>query len=91
MNINCFALTANTTKDCTACLTEQFLDDMIDFSISKDYQSITTYLNSQKCIRLKQGVKVTITKSPGMFGGKVGFIVNGVRLWTIREGLTNYR
>jgi hypothetical protein len=36
------------------------------------------------------GIKVTIVESPGVFGGTTGFIANGVKGWTLREGI-NYR
>jgi len=77
---------STTTKDAVACLKAEWLNDLIKFSISKDEGSIEAYMGS-KCIFLKSGLKVTVTESPGMFGGTVGFAYKGIKFWTTRESL----
>ncbi len=82
-----YAMSATTKGGYAACVSEEYLDDFVSFAVAKDYGSIQSYLDTQKCIELKQGMRVTVTDSPGMFGGKVGFVINGIKLWTVREGL----
>ena len=65
------------------------MDDVISFIVAKDMDSFQAYLDSKKCIVLKKGLKVTITESPGVFGGTAGFVFKGIKLWTVREAF-NY-
>jgi hypothetical protein len=69
----------------TACLKKEWLDDIISFVVAKDMDSFQAYLDSQKCIVLKEGLRVTITESPGFLGGTTGFVFRGIKLWTVRE------
>lgn len=85
-----FGMSAITTENGCACLSETWLDDMIQFVASKDKKNFESYVKANKCIILKSGLKVTVTKSPGMFGGKVEFVYNGIKFWATRESLTNY-
>lgn len=67
-----------------ACLTEEWLDDIVTFSVAKDLDSIQAYLDSQKCIPLKGGLKVTVVDA--------GFVIHqiaykGVKLWVNREAV----
>jgi len=82
-----YAMSGTTKSGYAACVSEEYLDDFISFAVAKDYGSIQAYLDTQKCIELKQGLRVTVTDSPGMFGGKTGFVIKGIKLWTVREGL----
>lgn len=70
-----------------ACISERWLDDMIQFVISKDQDSVAAYVEQTKCIILKPGIRVSVTDSPGMLGGKVEFVAKGVRLWSAREAI----
>ncbi|AGX87809.1 hypothetical protein [Candidatus Symbiobacter mobilis] len=85
-----FGMSATTVENGCACLSETWLNDMTQFVISKDMKSFEAYVKTNKCIILKSGLKVTVTKSPGMFGGKVEFVYNGIKFWATRESLTNY-
>ena len=79
---------ATTVGGHIACLKKEWLDDIISFVVAKDSDSGQAYLNSKKCIVLKKGIRVAVTESPGMFGGTVGFVAKGVKLWSVREALT---
>jgi hypothetical protein len=81
-----YAQTGVTTGGYVACLSKEWLDDFVKFSVAKDYGSMQAYLNT-KCFQIKEGVVVTITEYPGMFGGVTGFVFNGVKFWTVREGI----
>ena len=88
LSSHAFAMSGTTKGGYTACLSEGLLDDFVSFAVAKDYSSIQAYLDTQKCIRLKEGLRVTVTESPGMFGGKTGFVIKGIKLWTVREALS---
>lgn len=71
-----------------ACHSSSDLDDMVKYSFAKDYDSITVYMKTGKCISLKGGIKVTVLERPGGFGGgKVQFAYKGEKLWTTRDGI----
>ena len=69
----------------TACLKKEWLQDVISFVAANDKSSFQSYLNTNKCVVLKKGLHVTVTESPGMFGGKAGFVYQGIKMWTVRE------
>jgi len=79
------ALPATSIGGHTACAQKVWLDDLISFVAAGDRGSFQAYIDSNKCIVLKKGLRVTITESPAMFGGTAGFVYNGIRLWTVRE------
>ncbi len=83
------ALPATTNANYVVCRSKQWLDDVIQFAISKDNASTQAYLNTQKCVMMKAGLRVTVTESPSMFGGTAQFVFQGVKFWTVREAL-NY-
>lgn len=85
------AMQGTTQQDYIACFAKSDLDDVISFVSAKDLASIDAYRRQNKCIMLKEGLTVTVTKSPGMFGGYVEFVYRGIKLWTVREALKNYR
>lgn len=87
-----YALSATTVGGGVACLRKVWIEDMIKFVSAQDINSFQVYLNNDRCIILKKGIKVTIMESPGFFGSVTGFIfqgVPGVKLWTTREQLEN--
>ena len=86
-----WALQGTTQKDYIACFNKSDLDDIITFVSVKDLASMNAYLMQHKCIMLSGGLTVTVTKSPGMFGGSVEFVYKGLKLWTVREALKDYR
>lgn len=86
---NVLASAATTNSGYPACLKKEWLDDLVQFSISKDNNSWKAYMNSGKCLMMKGGLKVTVTESPGVFGGTTGFIFEGTKAWTLREAI-NY-
>lgn len=84
-----FGMSGTTNDGYVACLSEALLDDVTKFVTANDKASLQAYLDSKKCIIIKGGLKVTVTESPGMFGGKTGFVFQGLKLWTYREAI-NY-
>jgi len=85
------AMWANTVENSVACLSKEDLNDMIQFAASKDQQSFTAYIETGRCIIIRGGLKVIVVDSPGMFGNETRFVFNGVKMWTTRSGLRNYR
>lgn len=68
-----------------ACLSEEWLDDIISFAVAKDTGSFQVYLDSQKCIILKAGLPVTITDA-GFIVHEI--VINGIKLWVPVEAIT---
>lgn len=83
------AMPAVTKGGNVACISEQWYKDMVAFVEAKDRQSFQRYIDMKRCVVVKEGLRVTVTDSPGMFGGITGFIFQGTRFWTAREAL-NY-
>jgi hypothetical protein len=81
------AMPAVTKGGHVACLKKEWLNDMVSFVVAKDKGSFQAYVDSGKCLILKAGLRVTVTESPGMFGGTAGFVFKGMKFWTVREGL----
>ena len=82
-----YALSGTTNDGYTACLKKEWLDDVMSFIVAKDMDSFQAYLDSNKCIIIKKGLRVTVIESPGMFGGTAGFVFKGTKVWTVREAL----
>lgn len=82
---------ATTSNSSIACFTESALNDMTKFTVAGDRASFDAYVTQGKCIVMKGGVDVTVMEYPGLLGGTTGFVYRGVKMWTTREGLTNYR
>ena len=70
-----------------ACFSEQWFDDAIKFLVNKDHASLQAYIDSKKCVILKDGLPVTIVEYPGLFGGVTVAVFQGVRFWTNREAI----
>lgn len=81
------AMSGITKAGYPACLKKEWFDELIQFVVAKDMDSFQAYMDSKKCLILKEGLRVTVTESPGMFGGTAGFIFQGVKFWTAREAL----
>ena len=81
------AQTAVTKEGYAACFSREWLDSFLTFVNAGDTGSMQAYLDQQRCISLRAGVTVTITDSPGVFGGVVGFTFQGVELFAPREAL----
>lgn len=85
--VQVYGLSATTKNGYISCLTKEWLDDILEFSSQNDPISIQKYTNSEYCIQLKEGLKVRVLESPGMFGGVVKFTVSGIKLYSVREAL----
>ena len=81
------ALSGVTREGYVACKSITWLHEVLDFQRRNDTASIQAYLNSRKCITLNKGRRVAITESPGIYGTKTGFALNGVKYWTLKEAL----
>lgn len=80
-----------TTNAYPACRSEQWLQDLIAFVAAKDNSSAGAYFRSSKCIAMKAGERVTVVDWPGVFSGNYGFIHQGQKYWTVREGIDTHR
>jgi hypothetical protein len=77
-----------TTKDgYIACQKKEWLDDVTAFISQKDHASLQAYLDAKKCLIMKGGLRVTVTEWPGILRGTTGFIYQGIKFWTYREGI----
>lgn len=88
---NASALQATTVGNNFACFQESDFEDLVKFTVAKDYGSMTAYVKQKKCFMLKEGLTVTVLKSPGMFGGKAQCAYQGLKFWTYREALKDYK
>lgn len=70
-----------------ACRLESDLDLVIRAAGSDDRGSFKALVDGSRCSVMRASVKVTVIDYPGMFGGKASFMVDGVKFWTVREGL----
>jgi len=78
------AQSAVTVGGTAACLTEQLLDDFITYAVSKDIASMQALMDRNHCIVLKSGLRVTIVDAGWT---KHQFAYQGIKLWTVAEGL----
>ena len=81
-----FALTGTTKEYGIACISEQYVSDAISFLADKDVQNLQAYIDTGKCVFLKDGIKVNIVKLP-MFGNAV-FVFNGVKFYCPKSSLS---
>jgi hypothetical protein len=93
LNLSYF-LTENDIGDCytregyVAAISEKYLDDLIRYSVDKDYVAIQKLLKAGVVVEMKQGVKVFVVKTH-LLSGKVEFRIPGYTdiLWTVTEGI----
>ena len=69
-----------------ACLTKDWAEDMTDFIVQGDKDNFALYVAQDKCLILKDGVKVTVT-GRGLIITE--FVYNGVKFYT-HQGAINY-
>lgn len=86
-----YAMRATTDDDTVACFIKSDMEEMVQFIGAEDRESFSAYIAKKKCVVLQGGLDVTVLESPGMFGGISGFVYRGIKMWTTRKGLTNYR
>lgn len=85
--IQSHAMSAQSRDGFVACITKEWVEDMVSFARTKDTGSFQAYIDSKKCVIMKEGLKVTVTDSPGILGRTAGFVYQGIKLWTVRDGL----
>lgn len=89
-----YFLEKNDVADCytmegyVAAINEKYLDDVIRYSIDKDYVAIQKLLKAGVVVEMKKGVKVFVVKTH-LLSGKVEFRIPGYTdiLWTVTEGI----
>ena len=81
---NAFAQAATTNGGYYACVTEEYLDDIMKFLIAKDYASADAYSAQNKCVILKAGLQVSIVKVKWT---RIQFAYKGLKLWTVSEAI----
>ena len=86
--------TASIAADCytqegyIAAISEKYLDDVVRYSVDKDYAAIEKLLKAGVIVQMKKGIKVYLVKTH-LFSGKVEFRIPGQTdiLWTVIEGI----
>lgn len=73
-----------TVEDKVACLTEEWMDDMMDFVLAGDKSQFQLYVDQQRCLILQGGIRVTVTDRKI---GRTQFSVQGTKLWTTSDGV----
>jgi hypothetical protein len=79
------AIAAVTKTGYVACISEQYLDDIVQFKRERDRQRGEQYIMSKKCVVPKRGLVVTVEDTSKE--GKTQFDYNGFKLWTITDAL----
>lgn len=77
------------TKDgYVAAISEKYLDDMIKYSVDKDYEAINKLFAAGVIVTMKDGIRVHVVETHA-FSGKVEFRLPGSTdvLWTITKAL----
>jgi hypothetical protein len=71
-----------------AAISEKYLDDVIRYSIDKDYAAVEKLLKAGVIVQMKKGVKVYLVDTH-LLSGKVEFRIPGQTdvLWTVSEGI----
>lgn len=85
LSANAHAVTAVTKTGYVACISEQYLDDIVQFKRERDRQRGEQYIMSKKCVVPKSGLVVTVEDTSKE--GKTQFDYNGFKLWTITDAL----
>lgn len=76
-----------TSGNYPACRSDEWLSDLTAFVGSGDRDSFARYIEMDRCVVLREGLRATIIDGPGVFGSRVTFVVNGIKLWAPREAL----
>jgi hypothetical protein len=87
LSIDVYAMSGVTKGGHAVCFSKEWLEDMVSFVAAKDRASFESHIDSKKCFIVNEGLRVTVTESPGMFGRTTGFVYKGVKLWTVRHAL----
>jgi len=69
------------------CTTKMGLDDITQFITANDNDSVNQYLQTGRCVALKEGLKVTIMDTSGSPVSKVQIAYKGVKMWTYAEAV----
>jgi hypothetical protein len=86
VSLNAHALSGTTVGGHFACTTEDYFDDILQFAIAKDYASAEAYQSQGKCVVLKAGLRVTVMDTT--WTGKLQFVYQGLKMWTVMEAVT---
>jgi hypothetical protein len=83
MVVDCY-----TQEGYIAAISEKYLDDVVRYSVDKDYIAIEKLLKKGVIVQMKKGIKVHLVNTH-LFSGKVEFRLPGQTdvLWTVSEGI----
>jgi hypothetical protein len=87
ISFSVYALTGTTKDGYVACLSEEWLGDMVKFVSAGDKKSFEAYVAARKCIVPRAGLKVTVTESPGLLGTQTAYVYQGIKFWAVREAI----
>lgn len=83
-----YSLSGTTKKGSfAACHKEEQIKQFVSFAIAKDYDSMEAYLKAGICFPTLAGKRVTILKSPGIFGTTIQFAYLGQIYWTTNTAI----
>lgn len=82
------AMSAETVDGKIACMTQAWFDDFQKFATAGDMASVQAYLDSNKCLQMKGGLKVTVIEYPGMLSGQWVVAHKGQKFVAQREGIS---
>jgi hypothetical protein len=78
---------ATTNDGYTVCRSKQWIDDVNSFVAARDRGSFRAYFDTNKCVVVREGLKITVVDVIGFLGTQVEFIFNGVRFWAPTEAI----
>jgi hypothetical protein len=83
-----FYVDCYTKEGYIAASTEKYLDDVIRYSVDKDYEAIQKLIRAGVVFQMKPNVKIHIVDTH-LFSGSVKFRLPGYTeiLWTVREAI----
>ena len=82
------AQSATTNGGYVACRSLQWYEDMVSFTAAGDRASFQAYVDTDKCISVGKGLKITVVDLIGLLSTKVEFVFRGIHLWAATESIT---
>ncbi len=85
LSANVHAQTGTTKAGYLACISEEYLDDILAFKRAGDRASGESYVIANKCVSPQKGLKVTILNDKKE--GKIQFAYERIVLWTVTSAI----
>ena len=89
ISVNVWAQSAMTGTHCTFCETRTWMEDMISFGFAGDKISYNAYIQSDKCLIIKNRIRVTVIKMP-MFSDVAQVAFKGIKVWVNKHQLSDW-